>query len=123
MNDNNIGLSTNNNVESNTNNDGVTGMMLGQNEIQEATVVSDGYSGQFGGAAGSSVNYLTKSGSNIFHGNAQYFWNGTALNANDWISNATGSPRPSYIAHQWAGSLGGTIKKDKVFFFFDTEGE
>jgi hypothetical protein len=122
MNDNNIGLSINNNVESNSNNSGVTGMMLGQNEVQEATIVSDGYSGQFGGAAGSSVNYLTKGGSNAFHGNAQYYWNGTVLNANDWISNATGNPRPSNTAHQWAGSLGGPIKKDKLFFFFDTEG-
>ena len=71
MNDNNNGPNINNNVTANTNNSGVTGMMLGQNEIQEATVVSDGYSGQFGSAAGSSVNYLTKSGGNAFHGNAQ----------------------------------------------------
>jgi hypothetical protein len=122
MNDNNNGPNINNNVTANTNNSGVTGMMLGQNEIQEATVVSDGYSGQFGGAAGSIVNYLTKSGGNAFHGNAQYYWNGTVLNANDWISNATEHPRPSDIAHQWAGSLGGPVKKDKLFFFFDTEG-
>jgi len=106
----------------NTNLVGVTGMMLGQNEVQEATVVSDGYSGQFGGAAGTSVNFLTKSGSNAFHGNAQYYWNGSALNANDWIDNAFGNPRPFDVAHQWAGSLGGPIKKDKLFFFFDTEG-
>ena len=111
-----------NDVESNTNNSGSLGMMLGQNEIQEATVVSDGYSGQFGGAAGSSVNYLTKSGSNAFHGNAQYYWNGNALNANDWIDNAFGNPRPFNNANQWAGSLGGPIRKDKLFFFFDTEG-
>jgi Carboxypeptidase regulatory-like domain len=105
-----------------TNNSGVLGMMLGQNEIQEATVVSNGYSGQFGGAAGSNVNYLTKSGSNRFHGNAQYYWNGTVLNANDWFSNAETIPRPSDIANQWAGSLGGPIKRDKLFLFFDTEG-
>jgi Carboxypeptidase regulatory-like domain len=124
MNDNNNGPNINNNVTANTNNSGVTGMMLGQNEIQEATVVSDGYSGQFGGAAGSSINYLTKSGGNALHGNAQYYWNGTVLNANDWIDNALipRNPRPADIAHQWAGSLGGPIKKDKLFFFFDTEG-
>jgi Carboxypeptidase regulatory-like domain len=124
MNDNNNGPNINNNVTANSNNSGVTGMMLGQNEIQEATVVSAGYSGQFGGAAGSSVNYLTKSGGNAFHGNAQYYWNGTVLNANDWIDNALipRNPRPADIAHQWAGSLGGPIKKDKLFFFFDTEG-
>lgn len=122
MNDNNNGPNINNNVTANTNNSGVTGMMLGQNEIQEATIVSDGYSGQFGSAAGSSVNYLTKSGSNAFHGNVQYYWNGTVLNANDWIDNAQKNARPSDIAHQWAGSLGGPIKKDKLFFFFDMEG-
>ena len=97
-------------------------MMLGQNEVQEATIVSNGYSGQFGGAAGASINYLTKSGGNDFHGNAAYYWNGSALNANDWIDNAYGNPRPFDIANQWAGSLGGPIKKDKLFFFFDTEG-
>jgi Carboxypeptidase regulatory-like domain len=112
----------NNNIQLNTNNSGALGMMLGQNEIQEATIVSNGYSGQFGGAAGANINYLTKSGGNDFHGNAAYYWNGTAFNANDWIDNAFGNPRPFDIANQWAGSIGGPIKKGKLFFFFDTEG-
>src|SRR6201987_873381 len=101
---------------------GVLGLLLGQNQVQEATVVSTGYSGQFGNAAGGNINYITKSGSNQFHGNAQYYWNGTALNANDWFNNALGYARPSDIANQWAGSFGGPITKDKLFFFFDTEG-
>jgi len=112
----------NNDIQLNTNNSGAMGMLLGQNEVQEATIVSNGYSGQFGGAAGANVNYLTKSGGNNLHGNAAYYWNGSALNANDWIDNAIGNPRPFDIANQWAGSLGGPIKKDKLFFFFDTEG-
>ena len=70
----------NNNIQVNTNNSGVLGMMLGQNEVQEASIVSNGYSAQFGGAAGSNINFLTKSGGNAFHGNAAYYWNGTALN-------------------------------------------
>src|SRR5215470_42491 len=101
---------------------GALGLLLGQNEIQEATVVSTGYSGQFGGAAGGNINYLTKSGANGFHGNAQYYWNGSAFNANYWFNNAWSVPRPFSIANQWAGSLGGPIKKDKLFFFFDSEG-
>jgi Carboxypeptidase regulatory-like domain len=101
---------------------GATGMLLGQNEIQEATVVNDGYSGHFGNAAGSYVNYITKSGGNDFHGNAEYFWNGSVLNATDWITKAFGNPRPFDIANQWAGSVGGPIKKNRLFFFFDTEG-
>jgi hypothetical protein len=109
-------------IGTNVNVSGATNMTLGTNEVQEATVVSNGYSGQFGVLAGSSVNYVTKSGGNRLHGNALYFWNGRVLNANDWINNATGVPRPFDNANQWAGSIGGPIKKDKLFFFFDTEG-
>jgi hypothetical protein len=112
----------NNNTQLNTNNSGALGMMLGQNEVQEATVVSNGYSAQFSGAAGANVNYITKSGGNAFHGNTSYYWNGRALNANDWIDNAEGNARPFDIANQWAGSLGGPIIKNKLFFFLDTEG-
>jgi hypothetical protein len=101
---------------------GALGLVLGQNQIQEATVGSTGYSGHFGGAAGGAVNYMTKSGGNEIHGNAQYYWNGRVFNANDWINKAFGNPRPFDIADQWAGSLGGPIKKDKFFFFFDSEG-
>src|SRR5205814_809345 len=97
-------------------------LTLGQNQIAEASVVSTGYSGQFGGAAGGNINYITKSGSNELHGNAQYYWNGRALNANNWFLNAAGEPRPSNTAHQWAASFGGPIKKSRLFFFLDTEG-
>src|SRR6266702_1918573 len=111
-----------NETASNTGLTGASNLMLGQNQIQEATVVSIGYSGQFGGAAGANVNYITKSGGNDFHGNAQYYWNGRALNANNWVNNVLSAPRPFDIANQWAGSLGGPIKKGKLFFFFDSEG-
>jgi hypothetical protein len=97
-------------------------MLLGQNQIQEATVVSTGYSAQFGGAAGGNINYITKSGSNEFHGNAQYYWNGRVFNANNWFNNEFGIPRPFDIANQWAASLGGPVRRDKLFFFVDTEG-
>ena len=115
------GLNNNDNGE-NTATGGFLGLSLGLNQIQEATVVTTGYSGQFGGAAGGNINYFTKSGGKEFHGNAQYYWNGRVFNANDWLSNAFGSPRPFDNAHQWAGSFGGPIKRDKLFFFFDTEG-
>lgn len=115
------GMSDNDNA-ANVNQIGALGLLLGQNQIEETTVVSTGYSGQFGDAAGGNINYITKSGGNEVHGNAQYYWNGRALNANDWILNAFGKPRPFDIANQWAGSVGGPIKKDKLFFFADTEG-
>jgi len=106
----------------NLNRSGSLGLLLGQNEIQEATIVSVGYSAQFGGAAGGNINYITKSGSNGFHGNAKYYWNGRVLNANDWFNKTFGHPRPFDIANQWASSVGGPIKKDRLFFFFNNEG-
>ncbi len=108
----------------NLNNSGATNLLLGNNEIQEASVVSNGYSGQYGGFAGATVNYVTKSGGNQFHGNAAYWWNGSAMNANDWFHNNTTPVTPKTFdnANQWAASFGGPIKKDKAFFFVNYEG-
>ncbi len=113
---------TNNENSNNTALSGAVGLVLGLNQIQEATVISTGYSGQFGGAAGGNINYITKSGSNEYHGNAQYYWNGRVLNANDWFNNANGLARPFDIVNQWAGSFGGPIRKGTLFFFLDGEG-
>ena len=108
----------------NLNNSGATNLFLGSNDVREATVVNNGYSGEYGELAGANVNYVTKSGSNSFHGNAEYFWNGRVLNANDWFNNNTtpATPRPFDNANQWAASIGGPIRKNKTFFFMDTEG-
>jgi len=108
----------------NLNNSGATNLLLGNNEVQEVDVVSNGYSGQFGGFAGATVNYVTKSGGNQFHGNAAYWWDGRVMNANDWFNNNTtpATPRGFVNANQWAASIGGPIKKDKAFFYFNYEG-
>ncbi len=106
----------------NVSNSGATNLLLGTNDIQTATVVNNGYSGEYGSLAGSNVNYVTKSGTNHFHGNAEYYWNGSTLNANNWFNNNTATPRPFDNANQWAASFGGPIVKDKTFFFVDTEG-
>lgn len=106
----------------NINNSGATNLTLGTNEIQEATVVSNPYSGQYGQQAGAQITYVTRSGTNQFHGNATYWWNGRILNANDWFANNTGTPRPFANNNQWAASLGGPIRKDSTFFFINTEG-
>jgi outer membrane receptor protein involved in Fe transport len=106
----------------NINNSGATNLTLGQNEIQEATVIANPYSGEYGQLAGAQVSYVTKSGSNQFHGNALYYWNGRYVNANDWFNNAYGVDRPFSNANQWAASVGGPIRKNSTFFFVDTEG-
>jgi hypothetical protein len=108
----------------NLNNSGASNLLLGKNEIQEAAVVSNGYTGQYGRQAGAQVDYATRSGSNTLHGNAMYWWNGRKLNANDWFNNATSplTPRPFTNNNQYAARVGGPIKKDKAFFFLDYEG-
>ncbi len=106
----------------NLNNSGATNLTLGRNEVQEATVINNAYSGQYGQQAGSQVNYVTKSGTNQFHGNAEYWWTGSSLNANDWFNNLYSTPRPFANNNEWAASLGGPIKKDKLFFFVNNEG-
>jgi outer membrane receptor protein involved in Fe transport len=106
----------------NLNNSGASNLMLGSNEVQEAAVVQNAYSVQYGRQAGAQVNYITKSGSNGFHGDLNYNWNGDRLNANDFFSNSEGLARSKAISNQWAADVGGPIKKDKLFFYADTEG-
>jgi hypothetical protein len=106
----------------NLNNSGATNLLLGKNEVQEVSVVANGYTGQYGRMAGAQVDYATKSGTNSWHGNMQYFFNSGGMNSNDWFLKQSGTPLPQENNNQWAASIGGPIKKDKLFFFFDTEG-
>jgi hypothetical protein len=106
----------------NINNSGATNLSLGQNELQEATIITNPYAAEYGTFSGAQVIYTTQSGTNEFHGNAMYFWNGRYMNANDWFNNFYGASRPFSNANQWASRLGGPIWKNKTFFFVDTEG-
>jgi len=112
----------------NLNNSGATNLLLGHNDVQEATVVNNGYSAQYGGLAGANVNYVTRSGTNDFHGNATYYWNGRAMNANSWFNKqsqlASGLPnkQPFDNVNQWSAAVGGPIVRDKTFFFVNYEG-
>ncbi|HEX3377100.1 MAG TPA: TonB-dependent receptor, partial [Candidatus Acidoferrales bacterium] len=103
-------------------NSGATSLMLGESEVQEATIVSNGYGGQFNGLAGSNVNIITRGGTNQFHGSATYYWNGREFNANSFINNANNVPRSFVNANQYAANVGGPIIKDKLFWYFNTEG-
>ena len=109
----------------NLNNSGPTNLMLGKNSIDEASVVTNAYSGQYGQQAGAQVNYVSKGGTNSYHGNLQYEWTGAYLDANNWFNGFYSNPAqatPFANNNEWAASIGGPIKKDKAFFFLDTEG-
>jgi hypothetical protein len=106
----------------NLNNSGASNLTLGSNELQEITVVQNGYTADYGRQAAAQLNAATKSGTNALHGNATYGYNGTALNANDWFNNAFHQPSPHAVNNTYAASVGGPIVKNKLFFFADYEG-
>ncbi len=108
----------------NVNNSGSSNNTIGAQEIESVSIVTPGYSGQYGRLPGANVNYITKGGSNRFHGSGKYMYNGSFLNANDWFTNfyAPGAPKTKTISNEYGIDVGGYIIKDKLFFYFDDEG-
>jgi len=99
-----------------------TNLVLGLNSISEVTVNTLSYAVDLGRYGASQVNYVTKSGSNQFHGNLYELWNGSKFNAADYFTNATpGNHKPRSTVNHFGGSVGGPLVHDKLFFFFDSE--
>jgi hypothetical protein len=99
-----------------------TNLVLGLNSIAEVTVNTLSYSVDQGRYGASQVNYVTKSGTNQFHGNLYELWNGSRLDAADFFTNSTpGNHKPRSTVNHFGGSLGGPIRRNKLFFFFDSE--
>jgi len=100
----------------------VLGVNLGVDAIQEFSVITGNYSAEYGKTSGGVVNAISKSGTNAFHGDAYEFLRNTKLDANDFFSNSAGLPTAIYRRNQFGAAVGGPIKKDRTFFFFDYEG-
>jgi hypothetical protein len=99
-----------------------TNLVLGLNSIAEVTVNTLSYTVDQGRYGASQVNYVTKSGTNQFHGNLYELWNGSRFNAADFFTNATpGNHKPRSTVNHFGGSLGGPVQRNKLFFFFDSE--
>lgn len=90
--------------------------------IQEFRVITNPYSAEFGRSPGASVVVTTKGGTNQLHGLAFEYLRNRVFDANDFFSNRNGLKKPQNIQNQFGGNLGGPIKKDKLFWFFDYEG-
>ena len=85
--------------------------------VQEVQVISSSSSAEFGKSPGISVNAVTKSGTNDFHGTALFAMHDGRLNANSWAANRAGTARPK-DQQKWMGAtLGGPIVKNRTFFF------
>src|SRR5258708_16677064 len=101
-----------------------TGQVLRLNSeaIEEFRVTTANGNANQGRSSGAQVNLVTKSGSNSWHGAAFEFYRGTLFEANDWFSNASGTPRTPLVRNTFGGAFGGPILKNKLFFFYSYEG-
>jgi hypothetical protein len=134
------GRSNNFELDGQSNNDNsVAGPQIffgNQDAIAEIQVIQSNFSAQYGRNTGSVVNYITKSGTNSFHGSGFEFYTGSWLNsfANQYksplfgycppgVNPSTGCTAPSIprsVDNKWGGTLGGPILKDKLWFFGST---
>jgi len=88
--------------------------------IAEVRIVQSSFSAEYGQAAGGVTNFITKSGTNAFHGSLFEFFRNEVLDAKDYFLPA-GTRKPPLRLNQFGGSIGGPIKHDKLFFFGDVE--
>jgi hypothetical protein len=96
---------------------------ISMDAVQEFRTELLGYSAEFGRGAGGVVNLLTKSGTNQFHGTGFWFFRNRTLNATDLFSKLNGKAyNPPEFRHQYGGTVGGPVIKDKLFFFSSYEG-
>ncbi len=86
------------------------------------TVTTLSYAVDQGRYGASQVNYVTKSGSNQFHGNVYELWNGSKFSAANYFTNASPeNHKPRSTVNHFGGGVGDPIMHDKLFFFFDSE--
>jgi outer membrane receptor protein involved in Fe transport len=90
---------------------------LSQDAVQEFQVVSANFSAEYGRAMGGVVNTVTKSGGNDIHGTAYWFFRNRTLNARDPFA----AFNPHEYRHQTGASIGGPLKKDKLFYFLNVD--
>jgi len=89
--------------------------------IQEVSVLTNNFQAEYGIRAGVVVNIVTKSGTNNWHGTAWNYLRNEAFNATPWNNAFFGLPNPRYRYNYYGGNLGGPVRRDKLFFFFNHE--
>jgi hypothetical protein len=95
--------------------------LFGLQAIQEFQVQTAVYNASYGGAGAGFINTVTKSGSNAWHGDAFYYNRNSFTGANDAVDKSVGNPKTTNILQQFGADVGGPIRKDKMFFYFDYE--
>ena len=98
-----------------------TQTFLSIDSTQEFKVLTNAMSAEFGRTAGGIVSIVSKSGTNELHGNLFEFLRNDNLNANDFFANRAGRKVAALAYNQFGGTIGGPIKRDKLFFFANYE--
>jgi hypothetical protein len=98
---------------------GTSGQLLGVDAVREFNVVTDTYGASYGKRDGAQVSIVTGSGTNLLHGTAFEFIRNSALDARNYFDQST---IPEFQRNQFGGTLGGPIRKDKLFLFGNYEG-
>jgi hypothetical protein len=116
-------------LDNNQVSDNLQGYTPNADAIAEFNMITQNASAEFGNFQGGIINATIKSGTNQLHGDLFEFFRNDKLNANSWENNwhpdASGNaaPRSTLRWNQFGGVIGGPIKKDKLFFFADYQGQ
>ena len=89
--------------------------------VQEYRVITSNYGPEYGRASGGVVNVVTKSGTNAFHGTAYDFYRPSTFASGSYYNKANGIAQHRFTRNNFGYSVGGPIKRDKLFFFNNTE--
>src|SRR2546430_5354643 len=100
--------------------EGASRQLLGVEAVREFNVLTDTYSAEYGKRAGGQINIVTASGTNQLHGSAFEYLRNSAFDARNFFDQTIGTP--PFKRNQFGGSLGGPLKKDKMFLFGTYEG-
>jgi hypothetical protein len=108
---------------------GTTQSLVSVDALEEFRVQSSTYSAEYGRNPGGQFSFLTRSGTNQWHGTAFDYLRNNAFDANNWFNDYYGLPEPPLRQNDFGGTFGGPIDiphlyngRDKTFFFFSYEG-
>ncbi len=90
--------------------------------IQEFRIITNPYAAEYGRSPGAAISVTTKGGTNQYHGLLYEYLRNRRLDAADFFSNRNNLGKPQNVQNQFGGNVGGPLKKDKLFAFFDYEG-
>jgi outer membrane receptor protein involved in Fe transport len=97
------------------------GQIVPLDSVQEFSVLTNNFTAEYGRASGGVVNVVTKSGTNTLHGSAYEYNRISALSANTYQNDANATPKGTFTRNDFGFSVGGPIRKNKLFFFNNTE--